>query len=158
MPYLIDGHNLIPRVVGLSLRQADDEERLLELLAAFCARRRARVVVYFDRAAPGFAGRRSYGAVGAVFVREGRTADEAIAAHLQRVGRTARNWTVVSSDHEVQRAARWAGAKVMPSEEFARLLCVPTGDSYDAEKPESPPPEEVDELLRLFGGDGEEVD
>jgi len=158
MPYLIDGHNLIPRVAGLSLSQADDEERLLELLAEFCARRRARVVVYFDRAAPGQAGRQAYGAVTAVFVRGGRTADEAIASHLQRLGRTARNWTVVSSDHAVQRSARWAGAKVMAAEEFARLLRAPAGGSSAAEKPESPPPEEIEELLRLFGGEGEDTD
>ena len=36
MPYLIDGHNLIPKVAGLSLKAVDDEMQLIELLQEFC--------------------------------------------------------------------------------------------------------------------------
>ena len=36
MPYLIDGHNLIPKVRGLSLQSMDDEMELVELLQEFC--------------------------------------------------------------------------------------------------------------------------
>jgi len=32
MPFLIDGHNLIPHIRGLSLSQLDDELALLDLL------------------------------------------------------------------------------------------------------------------------------
>ena len=35
MTYLIDGHNLIPHVAGLSLDQLDDEDGLVALLVGF---------------------------------------------------------------------------------------------------------------------------
>ena len=35
MPFLIDGHNLIPHIRGLSLSQLDDELALLGLLNSF---------------------------------------------------------------------------------------------------------------------------
>ncbi len=151
---LIDGHNLIPKLPGLSLRDADDEMRLVEWLQRYCARHNTRAEVYFDRAAAGNAGRRRFGAVTAVFVRTGRTADEAIAARLQTLGRSAANWTVVSSDRAVQRAARNARARVMASETFARALQALSAASPAAEKPETPPPDEIDEFLKLFGESG----
>lgn len=118
MPYLIDGHNLIPRL-GLSLRAADDELQLIARLQAFCRVRRKQVEVYFDGAPPGQAGTRTVGPVTAHFVRQGSTADEAIRRRLHRLGRAARNWIVVSSDHAVQAAARAVGAQALESEAFA---------------------------------------
>ena len=38
MPFLIDGHNLIGRMPGISLDDPDDEARLVAQLRAFCAR------------------------------------------------------------------------------------------------------------------------
>ena len=35
MSYLIDGHNLIPKIPGLTLRQMDDENELIEILQRF---------------------------------------------------------------------------------------------------------------------------
>ncbi len=52
MPYLIDGHNLIPKL-GLRLDLLDDELELLVRLQEFCRLRRAQVEVYFDGAPPG---------------------------------------------------------------------------------------------------------
>jgi uncharacterized protein len=106
MPYIIDGHNLIPKLPGLELSDIDDESRLIELLQEFCRRQRKRVEVYFDNAPPVERRAQSFGAVTARFVRQGTTADAAIRARLARLGRSARNWTVVSSDQEVQAAAR----------------------------------------------------
>ena len=42
MPYLIDGHNLIPKL-GLRLDSLDDEEQLIPRLQEFCRLRRAQV-------------------------------------------------------------------------------------------------------------------
>jgi len=153
MPLIIDGHNLIPKIPGLSLQAPDDEMRLVERLQRYCARHNTRAEVYFDRAAPGSAGRRSFGAVTAVFVREGRTADQAIAARLQKLARGAANWTVVSSDRAVQRAARWARAQVMSSEAFARALQALSAPGEAAEKPDTLAPDEIDEFLKLFGAE-----
>ncbi len=122
MPYIIDGHNLIPKIPGISLDEIDDENQLIELLQEFCRRERKRVEVYFDNAPPGGARARNFGSVTARFVRQGSTADDAISAKLDRLGGSARNYTVVSSDHAVQAAGRAKRARVLSSEEFAVYL------------------------------------
>jgi len=149
--YLIDGHNLIPHVAGLGLRDPEDEQRLAERLVAFCRRTRCRAEVYFDGAPPARARRLTLGRVTVIFVRRGRTADEVIHARLRQMGRAARNVTVVSSDRQVQAAARTYGAQVMDAATFARRLNASPPNTPAEEKPTEVPPEEVDEWLRLFG-------
>jgi len=122
MPYMIDGHNLIPKIPGLNLAVADDEMQLVELLQEFCRLRRKQAEIYFDNAPPGQPRVRTYGLVTARFIRTGQTADAAIRAHLTRLGAGARNWTVVSSDHEVQRAGRAARAQIISSEAFSHQV------------------------------------
>ena len=72
MPYIIDGHNLIPKIPGLSLQEMDDEQHLLEMLQEFCRRQRKQVEVFFDNAPPGGVRARNLGLVTARFVRQGR--------------------------------------------------------------------------------------
>lgn len=122
VPYIIDGHNLIPRIPGMSLGALDDELELVQRLQAFYRKERKPVEVYFDRAPAGRQGSRKMGSVTVHFVREGLTADEAIRRRLQRLGGDARNWTLVSSDHQVQAEARAVHARVLTSEQFAQLL------------------------------------
>ncbi len=152
MPYLIDGHNLIPKLPGFSLSIIDDEIRLVKLLQDYCRRNRRQVDVYFDNAPAGQAGRRIYGAVIAHFIAQGRTADDAISARLEKLGRNARNWSVVSSDQRVQRDARAVQAKVIPSEKFAQELLPGLGSSEAAEKPVDLKlsPEDVADWLKEF--------
>jgi predicted RNA-binding protein with PIN domain len=121
MPYLIDGHNLIPKL-GLRLDLPDDEAELIAALQEFSRLSRRECEVYFDGAPAGQISTQKFSAVTAHFVRLGTTADSAIQARLTKLGRAARNWIVVSSDHEVQKAARTAHAEVASSEEFAGLL------------------------------------
>ncbi len=118
---MIDGHNLIPKS-GIRLEAADDELELITALQDFARRERAQIEVYFDGAPPGYAGSRRFGKITAHFVRLGSTADAAIKARLERLGNSARNWTVVSSDHQVRDAARRAHARSLRSEEFALRL------------------------------------
>jgi uncharacterized protein len=158
MPYIIDGHNLIPKLPGLDLQDIDDELTLVELLQSFCQRARQRAEVYFDNAPPGFARGQRYGLVTAHFVRQGTTADVAIQRRLERLGKAAKNWTVVSSDGQVQAAARLVRAHYISSETFAQSL---------AKMLKEAPPEservagnelsqdEVEEWLELFGEEGE---
>jgi len=122
MPTIIDGHNLIPKVRGLSLQRLDDEMELIQRLQTYCRVRRKSVEVYFDKAAPGHQGARSFGAVKAHFVSASSNADTAIRQALHKLGKKARNWEVVSSDRQVQSEARAAGVKVVSSEEFAAQL------------------------------------
>lgn len=128
MPYLVDGHNLIPNLPGLSLSAIDDELDLIDRLRAFCQQKRKDVEVFFDQAPPGVPTLRRYGRVKAHFVRQGNTADSAIMARLQQLRGGASNYTVVSSDHQVQAAARAARARVISSEAFAsQLMALPEG-------------------------------
>jgi uncharacterized protein len=122
MLILIDGHNLIPHLPGLSLKDMDDESELIPFLQEYCRVRRRTVEVYFDRAPAGKAGKRQMGQVTAFYVREGITADEAIMARLAKLGKKARNIQVVSSDRQVQQAARAAHATVVSSAAFSAEL------------------------------------
>ena len=122
MQYLIDGHNLIPKVPGLSLSDPDDEEQLIEHLSAWARVSKHKVTVFFDRASPGNAGSRRFSSVTAVFVPEGKTADSAIMDALAKLKNAARNVAVVSSDRMVQVAARAARDKIIKSEDFAASL------------------------------------
>ena len=160
MPYIIDGHNLIPKVPGLSLEDLDDEQQLVNLLQDFCRVKQRKVEVFFDNAPAGSSGARTFGCVVARFIRQGRTADQAILEKLRRLEGDARNWTVVSSDREVRNSARSVRAKSMRVEEFAQELIGLTTDrsqqmqEHDADLSK----QEVDEWLELFGaeeGDGE---
>ncbi len=153
MNYLIDGHNLIGKTPGLSLNMLDDEQLLIELLVRFSGRRRHTVEVYFDGAPAGQAGMRSYGRVRAHFIPERQTADAAIRARLAKLGRSAANWSVVSSDRAVQAAAREAHGRVISAEEFAQALLAPTlgrgeeaEDSVDSSMSEA----ELREWLAIF--------
>jgi uncharacterized protein len=154
MPFLIDGHNLIPKIPGLNLQALDDEEQLIKLLQEYCRRQRKQVEVFFDNAPPGGVRARNFGLVIARFVRQGTTADQAIRERLTRLDRLARNWTVVSSDLTVQGWAKAAQARVMPSEDFARLLAnaldeqkIDQGESTESGLSK----DELEEWLMLFG-------
>lgn len=122
MPYLIDGHNLIPKIPNLSLESLDDEIDLVIMLQEFCQRRQKQVEVFFDNAPPGQPRTRNFGNVIARFVASPLSADQAIHSKLIRLGASARNWTVVSSDHAVQSYGRAAKAAIITSEAFARQL------------------------------------
>ncbi len=150
MPTLIDGHNLIPKL-GMRLDSIDDELDLIARLQDFCRSRRIQVEVYFDGAPAGQAGMRKTGMVTAHFVRLGSSADAAIEARLTRLKRTAKNWTVVSSDRRVRNAASTAQAKLMSAEEFAREMTA--AQQMQTSKPEGEAElskGEVEEWLTLF--------
>ncbi len=150
MPYLIDGHNLIPKL-GLRLDSLDDEEELISRLQEFCRLRRVHAQVFFDGATPGQVPRRKAGSVTAHFVRQGSSADAAIELQLARMGKTVKNWTVVSSDGRVQRAARVVHAGVLSSEEFAREISKTQAAIKALSKNETTlAPDEVEEWLDVF--------
>lgn len=153
MPFLIDGHNLIPKL-GLRLDDPNDELELVRLLQDFARIRRQPVEVYFDGAPVGQAGMRKIGSIKAHFVRLGATADAAIRRRLESMGRSAKNWTVVSSDHEVQSAAKVNQAGSITADEFANLLRT-TRQSDNSPKSEEKhiSPNEVDEWMSIFGGE-----
>ena len=158
MPYLIDGHNLIPKIPGLDLGAIDDESQLIELLQVFCRHKRKQVEVVFDNAPAGQPRARNFGLLVARFARSGQTADDLIQARLQRLGGASRNWTVVSSDRQVQAAARGVRAHYVSSEAFAQLLLETLDESSASpagEEEASISEDEIDGWLALFGAEDE---
>lgn len=152
MTYLIDGHNLIPRVPGLSLDQLDDEQELIDLLAAFSVRTGRQVEVYFDQGRIDSQRDFQRNRVHVHFVRKPMIADGAIISRLLGIGKAARNYSVVSGDHEVQNRARHLGAALLSPEDFARMLMEkpakenrPRIDTGSEEKDD-----DIDEWLHLF--------
>lgn len=122
MQYIIDGHNLIPKIPGLSLSDSEDEKQLIDLLIPFLRLTRSRARVFFDHAAEGQSGERNMGLVKAVFVPAGQNADAAIVAHIHSLGGEARNYCLVSSDRMIHAAARARYVQVIKSEAFADKL------------------------------------
>ena len=150
MPYLVDGHNLIPKV-GLHLNSPDDEMELVAILKEFARLKRQQVEVYFDGAPIGQAGTRKLGTVRAHFVPLGQTADSAIRLRLKKMEKDAKNWIIVSSDHEVQNAARVVRAQVVTSDEFVKMLRAATNSAPKANTENKKlSAQEVDEWLKLF--------
>jgi predicted RNA-binding protein with PIN domain len=154
MPYLIDGHNLIPKIPGSSLEAIDDEIQLIEQLQEFCRLTQKRVEVFFDNAPPGQSGMQKFGKVTVYFVRQGRTADDAIQQRLTQLGKGARNWTVVSSDRVVLSAAKSSHTKTITSERFSKVLVQTQNEQPQGIEEVSEiimSPEEIDQWLKLFG-------
>jgi predicted RNA-binding protein with PIN domain len=149
MPYMIDGHNLIGKLPGISLDEMEDEQALIEMLQAFCQGVGKDADVYFDSSGSGHGHTRVHGRVTARYVRSGESADQAIARHLKRLGNEAPNWTVVSSDNHVRNAAKRARARVIGADEFSRQL----GSSGDADisNERKLSNDEIDDWLELFG-------
>ena len=146
---MIDGHNLIPKV-GLRLESIDDELELIAILQEFHKQDRKLIEVYFDGAPASHAGTRKLGAVTAHFVRLGATADNAIRLRLKSLGKSARNWTVVSSDRRVQIEAKDVHAEIISSDSFAILLKQARAAVPKVNNDRKLSEDEVNEWMRLF--------
>jgi len=149
MPYLIDGHNLIPKT-GLRLDSMDDELELIAILQEYCRLERKQVEVYFDGAPVSQAGARKYSVVTAHFVPQKTTADESIRKRLKKMGKSAKNWTVVTSDHRVQLEARAARAEVLSSETFAAMLKQARDSAPKANNDRKLTRQEVEDWIKVF--------
>jgi len=149
MPYLIDGHNLIPKI-GLRLDSMDDEMELIAILQEFYRLEHKQVEVYFDGAPAPHAGTRKLGTVTAHFVPLGTTADNAIRNRLKKLGKSAKNWIVVSSDRQVQADARAVRAETIASEAFAKMLKQARSSAPKSSDERKLSQQEVDDWLELF--------
>jgi hypothetical protein len=154
VPYLIDGHNLIGQLDGVSLADPDDEAKLVAQLRSFMARQRKRCTVVFDQGLPGGPSRElSTHSVRVVFAHSGTTADRIILERIRNVRDTA-GLIVISADHEIIEAARRRQVQVIPPAVFARQMEAPVPPQEDA-RARDPNPRlssaEVEDWLRLFG-------
>lgn len=149
--YIIDGHNLIPNIRGMSLSDLDDELMLIKLLQDFAGLKRASIEVFFDKATPGHGGSRNYGKVRAHFIPSSTIADTAIIIWVKSLGGAARNCTVVSSDNRIIAECKRMNARIMASMEFAQLLeNSPRKGDHPKKGDRTLSEEEVEKWLRLF--------
>ncbi len=155
MPYLIDGHNLVPHIPGINLSDLDDEIALIQILQKFANKSRSKVEVYFDHAQSTQARTQNHGLVKAVFVRQTSTADDAIKARLSQLGKGAKNWTVVSSDREILVEARSHQSSILTAPKFAGILNQLSEVTQEGDKNETPDQSnlEVDYWLDQFSRD-----
>jgi predicted RNA-binding protein with PIN domain len=149
---IVDGHNLIPKIKGLSLKMLDDESELIQILQEYARLTRKKIEVYFDGAPLEHAGSRKIGTIHAHFINIQSSADAAIINRVRKMGRKALQVKVVSSDLRIQQQIRACQAQVIPSEEFAKdiqktFTARPSGTKPDATKMS---PAEVDKWLELF--------
>lgn len=150
----IDGHNLIPKIRGISLNMLDDEMALIRVLSEYARLSRKKLDVYFDNAPFDKAGTRKYGSITAHFIREGDTADEAIIRRVRNMKQRARNVKVVSSDQHIQHQVQACQATTMSSDAFAReiektLAASPSGGKPD---PNHQSDGEIEQWLQIFNG------
>jgi hypothetical protein len=147
MPILIDGHNLIGRMPSLSLRDPDDEERLVALLQSYRGRSGKKITVVFDPG-PAYSSpqTRRQGGIEVVFAAHGSSADDVILRRV-RHARDRAGLIVVTSDRALARAVAQYGARVRPAEDMARALSNPAAT---AEQDVSMSAEELEAWLALF--------
>lgn len=150
MPYLIDGHNLIGQLPDISLRDPDDEAKLITKLRGFAARTGKKCHVIFDHGLPGGKSKLSNGAVKVVFAARPGEADDVMLARIRKINDT-KGWIIVSSDNRVLSAARRRGMRGVRATEFAEQIQAP----LPIPKNENPnvyvSPKEVQEWLEIFG-------
>lgn len=153
MQLLIDGHNLVGKVPDLSLADFDDEEKLIDMLRKYAARRtrnrrasrRVRIVVVFDSGSPG--GRShalSGGGVESIFAADGYTNADRILIERIREAKRPQEWTLVSGDREVQREAKRRRMPIIESADFAKKLL--PSQSKSPPKPKDNKPEHEDDV------------
>jgi hypothetical protein len=123
MHVIIDGYNLLA-AMGLSGASPHSElgrESLLRLLSAYRHRKGHALTVVFDgwqRGQP-IEGREHRSGVQVIYSKRGEKADQVIERLAQEYGAAC---AIVSSDHEVIRAAQAQGALIMRALEFADKL------------------------------------
>jgi predicted RNA-binding protein with PIN domain len=147
MPFLIDGHNLIGQMPGLSLDDPDDEQKLIELLRAYLVRTDRKGTVVFDRGLPGGGARWSNVVLDVRFAPAPKKADDLIRERLERE-RNPRGLIVVTADRELAQAAERAGAQVRRPVDFARDMSA--GPKAPPKKESGLTAAEVEEWERTF--------
>lgn len=154
MPILIDGHNLIAQIPGMSLSDENDEAELVMLLRRYTTAKRGRqITVVFDHGVYGHPQRLNGYGITCAFAHSPQDADMQLIRRLRGLKRP-RDWTLVSSDRAVARVAEDLGVRVIRSQEFARALLAPgkpqqaadPGEKHDVRLSEA----EIEEWMRIF--------
>ena len=76
--------------------------------------------------------------------------DNAIRNRLKKMGKSAKNWTIVSSDRRVQQEARAVQAEVITSDSFANILKQARNSAPKPTTDRKLSQQELDDWLNLF--------
>lgn len=153
MNFLIDGHNLIGQMPGISLADPDDEWKLVLILRRYAVAKRGRkLIVVFDNGVYGHPGNLNGFNVTCHFARSPQDADTQLAKRIRATARP-REWTLISSDRAVAQVAQDRGMRVISSHDFAKQLVTGPQPRPDEEKPRAGTMgnAELNEWLVLFG-------
>ena len=147
--FLVDGYNLLHSFVR-EKTGGEARAKLVALIESYCVRCSYRARIVFDPTG-GMKRNDRRGPLEIRNVPQGSTADEEILAALHATDdRT--QYTVVSNDAAIVKAAVKKGFTVVPCEEFARLI---SAQPQGPEKGEGASSGEVDYWMKEFGLDDE---
>jgi predicted RNA-binding protein with PIN domain len=146
MPYLIDGHNLIPHISGLSLDQLDDEEKLITILKKYLNHVQKRAILFFDQGNIHSSGELNQGNLIIRFIKPPSTADRAIKNEANLHDRDATNYTVVTSDRNVADYSKNRGLRVLSSANFAKLIFT----NFNQAQPVNDAEDDIEYWLKMF--------
>ena len=135
MQYLIDGHNLIAKIPDITLEDPNDEAKLVIRLRRWTAAgNKRKISVFFDGGLPG--GQEPYlssPSVNVIFATVGPTADELMINRIRRL-QNPTEYSLVSSDREVKRAAAMRKIQTISAGAFALQLIQETGQKFGGQK------------------------
>lgn len=140
MPLLIDGHNLIGKMLDVKLSDPDDEDKLIARMKKYVARTKKRATLVFDppKHSEWFAwsdDRYEQPNLEIIFATMGRKADDVIRDRIVQT-KDKQGLIVVTSDGAVANFARQCGVKnVRASESFAEELRETLKPPAPSEKP-----------------------
>lgn len=151
MAYIIDGNNVMGQTPGWHRDKPGARRRLLDQLAGFARKKRARVTVVFDGAPEKLLPDSSaFRGVKVLYAERGSDAD----ARIERLVESSpdrRGLTVVTSDRRLAFAVRSRGAAVLRSGEFRRQMQEALRSESLPEDGEHFEIEDTRDWLRYFG-------
>lgn len=122
MPYLIDGHNVIGQLPGLSLEDPNDEVKLVLLVKRWCAQEKRKATLIFDGGLPGGKSPLSSSQVSVVFASDRHTTGDDLILNRIRDEKNPSALIVVSSDLRIVKAAQGRRMKTQTAQAFAKIL------------------------------------
>ena len=134
MKYIIDGYNVIGKFTEIDLSDKQKEEKLLTKLASLNWKKNDKVILVFDgkRAFDTIGQKQKCGNILMVITPTDLTADDYI---IQKIENAEHKDAiiVISSDRDVQRAAKRNRSHVMSSEGFLKFITKLTAPSTKTE-------------------------
>ena len=119
--YLIDGNNLIGKIIFLHKLQQKDKQRSREKLAFmidnFFHEKRAKITIHFD----GFKNLPIKLNQAKIVYSDNKSADDKIKNQIE-LAENRKNLVVITSDNNIQEFARVCSCLIIKSEEFARTI------------------------------------